>query len=348
MTQLPTFIIAAGAAAILALPALAQGGGGPRQAWTLEGGAVSFVNENDLYGGTDENYSNGLLLDLVSGPRAQLPRGFLNRVVPDFAQVRHTDWRTGVGLGHAIFTPSDIEAENPDPNDRPYAGWLFASFSFFGEMKPDTTRPDDRILDLARLEIGVVGDAAFGEQVQSDFHEFINGVDPKGWRFQLKNEPAFVVRLERQRRRELLDFGPVQLEGGARLGGALGTVETSASVGADLRFGNGLSGDFGPARLRPSAGGASFFDAPAGTLGSAYVFAGVEARGVARNIFLDGNTFQDSRSVDKEPFVFDAQAGAAVRVGKTRVAFTYVARTEEFKNQDGAAQFGAVTLSRRF
>lgn len=26
-----------------------------------------------------------------------------------------------------------------------------------------------------------------------------------------------------------------------------------------------------------------------------------EGRAVARNIFLDGNTFQDSRSVDKEP-----------------------------------------------
>lgn len=33
----------------------------------------------------------------------------------------------------------------------------------------------------------------------------------------------------------------------------------------------------------------------------AYVFAGAEGRGVASNIFLDGNTFEDSHTVDREP-----------------------------------------------
>ena len=42
-----------------------------------------------------------------------------------------------------------------------------------------------------------------------------------------------------------------------------------------------------------------------------YLFAGLEGRAVFRNIFLDGNTFTDSHSVDSKHFVGDIQAGLA-------------------------------------
>jgi hypothetical protein len=40
------------------------------------------------------------------------------------------------------------------------------------------------------------------------------------------------------------------------------------------------------------------------------LFFGTQGRAVARNIFLDGNTFQNSRSVSKEPVVADLIIGA--------------------------------------
>jgi len=56
--------------------------------------------------------------------------------------------------------------------------------------------------------------------------------------------------------------------------------------------------------------GSSFVRAGQGRGG--YVFAGVEGRAVARDIFLDGNTFQKSPSVDKEPLVGELAVGAAL------------------------------------
>jgi hypothetical protein len=69
---------------------------------------------------------------------------------------------------------------------------------------------------------------------------------------------------------------------------------------------------------------------------------------VARDITLDGNTFADSASVDKEPWVGDLQIGLAVIVGQARLTYTHVYRTPEFTAQSGADQFGSLSLSFRF
>ena len=69
---------------------------------------------------------------------------------------------------------------------------------------------------------------------------------------------------------------------------------------------------------------------------------------MARNIFLDGNTFVDSHSVDKEPFVGDFQAGISFTFGDARLSYTYIVRTQEFDKQDQPDQFGSFNLSYRF
>ena len=77
-----------------------------------------------------------------------------------------------------------------------------------------------------------------------------------------------------------------------------------------------------------------------------YLFAGVDGRAVARNIFLDGNTFRDSHSVDKEIFVGDIQMGIVLTKGDVRLGYTHVFRSREFKTQkESYQQFGAVSLS---
>ena len=112
-----------------------------------------------------------------------------------------------------------------------------------------------------------------------------------------------------------------------------------------MRLGWNLGDDYGPPRIRPALGGATFFD-NAGPW-SAYLFAGVEGRAIARDIFLDGNTFRSSRSVEKEPVVLDAQGGGVLRLGDVQLSFTYVHRTESFEGQIGPDRFGAITLSVR-
>lgn len=79
-----------------------------------------------------------------------------------------------------------------------------------------------------------------------------------------------------------------------------------------------------------------------------YAFADVQGRGVAHDIFLDGNTFASSQSVDKRLFVGDAQLGIAFIYEGVRLAVTQIFRTREFDGQRQPDRFGAISLSVNF
>jgi hypothetical protein len=130
------------------------------------------------------------------------------------------------------------------------------------------------------------------------------------------------------------------------VGGALGNVFTHLATGFTIRIGDDLPNDYGPPRIRPSLPGSDFFvtDDPFGW----YLFVGVEGRLVGRNIFLDGNTFTDSHSVDKKRIVGDLQAGLAMTAGDARISYTYVLRAREFEGQNNKDGFGSINLSYRF
>ncbi|WP_431267588.1 lipid A-modifier LpxR family protein [Dankookia sp. P2] len=127
---------------------------------------------------------------------------------------------------------------------------------------------------------------------------------------------------------------------------ASATFRTYASGGVMFRVGTKLDADFGPPRARPATAGSVFFE-PDGGWGW-YAFAGLDGRVVGRDIFLDGNTWRDSRHVDKEPVVADASLGAAMIMPWARLTMTYTLRTREFTAQRELAQFGSVSLAFRF
>ena len=104
--------------------------------------------------------------------------------------------------------------------------------------------------------------------------------------------------------------------------------------------------DFGVPRIRPSLPGSAFFQ-PRDGFGW-YVFAGVDARAVAYNMFLDGDAATYDVEIDKETFVYDGQAGLAILWRKFRFAYTYVIRSHEFKGQEQPDRFGSVGLTFRF
>ena len=334
---------------LLALPAQAQVGSpvgsqvGP-QVRTGAGqeppdwrGTLSFTVENDLFGGSDRYYTNGLLVTWRS-PSADLPRvlaGLDERL--DFL-LGPGSLRWGLSFGQNIYTPQDTDRRIPDPRDRPYAGYLYGAASL--------SRSTERTQTLLEVQFGVVGPSAGGEFVQNNYHDLINVRRAYGWNRQLKDEPALTALLERRWRVPLGTLGGVQAEVIPVAAVALGNVQTYAAAGGTLRIGQGLEADWGPVRIRPALAGSGFFQ-PRQEFGW-YVFGGVEGRAVARDIFLDGNTFRDSPSVDKRPFVGDAQAGVAVLWRGVRFAYTQVLRSEEFYGQRGRQSFGAFSASFRF
>jgi len=307
---------------------------------TPEKGTFGILFENDWFGNADHNYTNGVELTYTTAP--QDSPDWLIAVahwLPFFTATGKGDVRTRYALGQTIFTPLDKTLTNPSLTDRPYAGFLFGTFGLAGDSGTH--------LDQLQFTIGVVGPMSIAGDTQNWVHGIIGDAKAKGWHYQLHNEPGLIIQYERSIKlippKSILglifDFEP-------HYGMAVGNVYDFANVGAMARLGFNLPGDYGPMRIDPSLPGSNFFEPTGGF--SAYVFAGVDGRSIARNLFLDGNTFEDSRSVKKLNLVYDYDLGAAITFNAVRLSYTYVIRSREFKTQPLMSRFGAVALSFRF
>jgi hypothetical protein len=309
-----------------------------------------FVEENDaLASSRDYGYTQGLRASLAFDADTPVNTGahslfdrFGNFLFPAAgAARRQVEW---VMIGQSIFTPANKNLAPSDPFDRPYAAWLYTGVAFAQETAKTQ-------LDSFEILAGIVGPSALGRQVQNSFHAMQRGsMQARGWNDQLRDEPGLLLAWDKRWKFATVfdnDFG---IDFIPSAGVTLGNVFTYASAGGMIRFGRSLSSTWGPTRVRPSYSGASFFTpTDTGDFGFAF-FAGVEGRAIARNIFLDGNTFVDSRSVDSHTFVADFTAGAELFSNAgTRLAVSVTKRTEEFRDQPGNGDlFGAVEVNLRF
>lgn len=303
-----------------------------------ESGTLSILFENDIFYNTDRDYTNGVQFAWTTSPDDSWDWATKTaRLLPFFAQTGEV--RTSYSLGQNIYTPTNLTLSDPDPRDHPYAGFLYAGLGVVDETQTQ--------LDQAQLQLGAVGPDSLAEETQKLVHRIIHDTIPQGWHYQLHNEPALVLMDEKSWR--AFESGRIlglSFDVDPHLGAAVGNVYDYVNGGAMVRFGYDLPDDYGPLRIEPSLPGSNYFVPTAGF--GWYVFAGIDARAMGRNIFLDGNTFEDSRHVDKLPFVGDGQLGAALTFRKFRLTYTHVFRTKEFRTQPHSDQFGAINLSVRF
>ncbi len=302
-------------------------------------GALSFILENDLFYNTDRHYTNGVRILWVPEQQRPLPKWMERFVeaVPWFPEQRRI--RQGYGLGQSMFTPRNITVRHPVPGERPYAGWLYVTIGLGVET--------GRRLDQLGLTLGVVGPASLAGPTQKFVHSVVGADKPRGWGNQLRNEPGLVITSQRSWR----SLARVTLLGSTvdvtpNLGIALGNVFTHGKAGVTLRYGRNLPRDYGPPLIQSGLPGSGDFS-PKADFGW-YLFAGVEGRAVARNIFLDGNSFRNSNSVKKRPLVGDLQFGAVLDWPAFRLSYTHVLRTREFKTQTSKDNFGSVNLTVKF
>jgi len=328
------------AAAIAPSLAAAQEPPQAEEAAEAQLGTFSLQWENDRFGATDRNYTNGIRLAWISEDK-DVPDWArdMARTVPIVQAGSIT--RMGATVGQSIFTPEELGRTDLIPDQRPYGGWLYGGVSLHSELP-------GRQFQTFGIDLGVVGPGSMAAETQNLVHRIIDAQIANGWEHQIRWEPGIVLTYEYRWLSLKTDpDGLVQADLTPHIGGMAGNVFTNASAGAMVRVGDDLEGDFGPPRVRPALPGSTYFSRPDDGF-RWYVFAGAEARFVARNIFLDGNTFRSSHSVDKERLVADFQAGISLTYRDVRLAFTHVWRTPEFKDQDDPDRFGSVSLSVRF
>lgn len=344
--------------AILVLAALAGGGGLFAQATdtpvatTRARSAPVFTiyYENDVFNNTDIYYTNGVKLSWLSADLVGWGQtGWRQTLVEALPFVNRPEGQKnfGVAFGQNMFTPRDNTLSNPDPSDRPYAGWTYLELAFVSKTPA--------VSDTVSLQVGVVGPSSLAGKTQSTIHRWIGCARAQGWDYQLHDEVGVNLVYERRWRlyaRTLFQRLGVDLI--PHVGASLGNVQTYANGGGTVRFGLNLPSDFGVQLARAgSVGGTPTDDLdPRVSLKhnfSIFVFGAADGRAIARDLFLDGNTFRDSRSVDREDFVADFSYGVGLIAGRWQLTYTQVRRTREFKTQPGPPiDFGSCSLSCAF
>ncbi len=306
---------------------------------------LTLTEENDDFvGNGDRHYSQGARLsytmseegtpDWVYSFTHSLPRMGVDIEMP----------RLGYALGQNIYTPAYLNTGVPVASDRPYAGYLY--FGLYVQRRGAMGHIP--VLDTAELDVGLIGPESFAEDTQHWWHGIGNWVQPRGWTNQLKTEPGLTIRLDRQWKLSPCkpedkwgwDFIP-------RAGVSLGNVTTFASAGAVVRAGYNIPDDFGVQNIDSLSSQYGGRNASTPLVGG-YVFAGLDGRAVAHNAFLDGNLWQRSHSVHKEPLVGDFKAGAVLSFRHFDVGATFVLRTCEYRGQSRCDRFAGITLNAKF
>jgi hypothetical protein len=144
--------------------------------------------DNDFFRATDFYYSQGYSIEAVHPALRKNP---LTRLL---IKARATQARYGLAFEHYGFTPTNIQSKAILMGDRPFAaGLLLKTFS----QSFDTLR---RVRVSSMLSTGMMGPVALGGQIQSTLHRLLNGVEPRGWQHQIRNDMIlnYSLRYEQQ------------------------------------------------------------------------------------------------------------------------------------------------------
>ena len=270
----------------------------------------------------DEEYTSGVHLAYDGGfaPRwarrlmAQRPACVVNA---DECQSSRLE------LGQDIYTAAVNRRHPVAPTTaRPSAGWLYLEQT----ARALTSNQSDEL----SLTLGVTGPpslARFTQQLAHDAAPKFNR--PTDWSRQIAFEPGVIARYEQRR---LVSLIPGVADVIPTMSASLGNVLTAADAGLHVRTGWHLAHPWLPER--PSTG--------------IFIDAGVSGQAVARNIFLDGNTFTGGPRVGHEPFVGTGELGIGFRFRALSLEYRAVNQTRAYsagpKWHPWASMVGSITL----
>lgn len=173
---------------------------------------ISFTNENDayLFRKHDAYYTNGIFLRF--GTAGEKNR---KKIIRSYE------------LGQMIYTPLIRKTRNETDIDRPYCGFLFASYS-----RAAFSENDDMFQYSGTL--GVVGDISLGEDMQNSYHKLLGYGRFTGWQYQVENAVGFDIGISYAR--TVLE-DPAWIKLVPQVQASLGSNYTNAKLGLNLVIG---------------------------------------------------------------------------------------------------------------
>jgi len=299
---------------------------------------VSATLDNDFFVNEDNGYTNGINISLYdindTAESIQKPDFWVKPLMWSMSD-RNIESSVNIySFGQMLTTPYDIEEVTPAEGSFPYSALLSFTNAYI------TVSPD--YADKVSVTLGVVGPIAMGEQAQKVVHNVISARTPKGWDTQLKNEVVFQLSRGRTWRSWVSDTGNMDFLSGADA--SVGTIKSGVSSGFMLRYGQNLDDSFATVLLADTR-----TSNPIAVNKGWFVYAGVELGYTFNQIFTDGNTFRNSRSIDYDHNYNMFSSGLTYSWGDIALAFAINApfsfsSDKDDREMDKFTRYGTLTL----
>lgn len=309
---------------------------------TAESGSLGTYFENDVFGGSDKDYTNGLRIAWASESFDAANANSLLPVLRCLGNSTNTEYFYGFSLTQLIFTPDEGSFRGQPIGERRYAGWL----GLGGSLHAKT----GNVLNSVELTLGTTGSRALAEEAQDLIHDLIGTHDYEGWNAQIPNEFTVDLAFTQKQRWDLLGETPSSfgVDGMIEWGARLGTFRTLAHAGGSLRAGWNLSPDFIDRRISEISYAIADRE-PSHSDWSGWVMVGANGRAVAHDATLDGPLFHDFQTGNhRKPLVGAVFAGMVVRFKRCELSYIHALRTKEYDEQESACHIGTMMLTWQF
>ncbi|MGR5067150.1 MULTISPECIES: lipid A deacylase LpxR family protein [Vibrio] len=282
---------------------------------------VSFVLDNDGIFGVDQDYTNGVFLSYTTAQLAQDSewKWFTLNSQPNVDKVE-------LVLGHKMWTPSDIEADYPLADDRPYAGYLHTEINYISLTADQAVRYN--------FTIGATGESSLSGKAQDIVHGITGSTDPQGWEYQIDDEIAFSVGYRAFNKLMRSEGKDIQWEITNVNDFNVGNFRSDISQGVMFRWGSNLANSLGAANISvESPFSASML---AKSTSSWFLYTGFEGRYRFNDITIEGDRSgipepTEPYDVTLQNWQASAVTGAAWYNQHFGASLTFTIKTPDYK-----------------
>lgn len=277
-------------------------------------GTLRHEVNNDAVFDEDSGFSNGWSLQYhtvrYAGWEESKTFGFIKWVGNHFPTLGDEDSivRYCHGIGQNMITPGDLEAEEPQEGDLPYAGTLTYSLSWQSF--------NHRTARTFQISVGVLGEESYADKAQEFFHEDLDlGDEPNGWDTQRDTE--IIINLGYQYLWRLAHWGDYHNDWAAQIVSGpnlhLGNLITAAEFGMAFRFGWNMVQCFNSFPSPPAQGFFTSYQIPKPSSASPHsveLLLAARATGLVYSVLYDGSIItDDDRDVERETFILSGGIG---------------------------------------
>jgi hypothetical protein len=295
----------------------------------------NFYMENDADFRTDREYSYGSEISLLYY-RKEIKDIALH--IP-FTAYKSADNYISFAYSQEIYTPSDIESSELIEDERPYAGYMYFSVGIYQSY--------EHVLRSLIMQAGLVGPSANMESVQKFVHGLIGSPMPQGWDNQLEDELTLQINYSQKHYYNLEKVFGLDTVAIPEFGFELGNASTKAFAGSLLRLGWGVPKDYGTYSMTNSSY-SKIPLSPNNSYSKSWIFCfnfGVRTNIIVQDIFLDGNSFTASHSVEKENFTLEGMYGFSLRYENIDIDYVRIHTTKEYTTQQTNLGYGSFLFS---